>query len=182
MGANKRKYITIGLVILIVILCMMSFYMVWQFNHMQIAYNRVNREQTMLKSDYTRLVDDYEKLYRAYYSYDKKILKLLEGRKDVFWAKDSSAYVVRSNGVFLFSFYKKPKMPQTHYLWSSDGEDEYKLYGKYEDHGAIDTLKPHQIFTGKSSGKEKLFLVAEIHSENASRNNPDSPITIIRIK
>lgn len=136
----KWKLITAGLLVLSIILCMMTIYTQREYYFMQMMYTRVEAENIVLKKD-------YEKLYDAYYSYDKKILKSLEANEHVFWARDSSAYVVKNENEFLFSFYKKPKMEHEMNLWIST---EIAIKGLsfqtiYENFGRVDTLKPHQF-------------------------------------
>lgn len=112
---------------------------------MRIAYNIKDRELITLK-------EDYEKLYGAYYSYEKKILKLLEGNENVFWSEDSGAYIVNRKEDFLFAFYKKPRMEGEYFLWPFV-LDSFELEGGYSySHSAlndycfrVDTLKPHQF-------------------------------------
>jgi hypothetical protein len=152
---GKWKLITAGLVMVCIILCMMTIYVQRSYNNMRISYNRADRDYAMLKAD-------YEKLYAAYYSYDKKIVKILEGNEHVFWAADSSAYVIKNNDEFLFSFYKKPKILDTGFLWFSDNhliEADYK--DKYRNLGRVDSLKPNQYFSGTLEGWEKFVIVSE---------------------
>lgn len=153
---GKRKLITGGLVFLILLLCMISIYLQRQFNNLQVAFNRVDREYIMLQAD-------YKNLYEAYYSYDKKILKILEGNPHVLWAQDSSAYVVKIKDSFIFCFYKKPKMEVEMNLWI---ETEVAFSGLpyqtiNESYGRVDNLKPHEWVLIDHVPLPNLFYVVE---------------------
>lgn len=142
---------------------------------MQMMYNRVDAENIVLKKD-------YEKLYDAYYSYDKKILKILEVNENVFWAKDSSAYVIVNDSNIFFSFYKKPKMEGGEYLWFSDSKViDSNHSGKYYKIGVVDTLKPHQFFLGTMEGWETNMLVSSMISLKSGDYPSSKVITSIDI-
>lgn len=125
----------------------MSIYMQREYNIMRISFNRADRDYAMLKKD-------YEKLYEAYYSYDKKILKILEGSKNVFWAEDSSAYVVKTNNTYVFSFYKKPRMQNAEYdLWIESPASAYGYIAR------VNELKPHEfIFCEIRDDVKSMFV------------------------
>lgn len=160
---GKRKIAIYGLVFLVIILCMITIYMQRENNKLRITNNRVDGDYEMLKKD-------YEQLYAAYYSYDKKILEILRFSDKVYWAEDSSAYVIKSESKFLFAFYKKPKMEEKYFLlWSSD-----ELNSKnYIELARADTLKPHQFISKEFTGKEKFFIVAQ--KSNSSMEDEETP-------
>jgi hypothetical protein len=167
---KKWKFITAGLVLLILILCMMTFYMNGKARNLEIQVNRMDREHEDLKRD-------YENLYGAYYSYDKKILKILDGNPNVFWAKDSSAYVVKNENEFLFSFYKKPRMMEEFFLYQFGPVDYYNVLCR------IDTLKPHQyelIQPGTFQEFKGLFVAHPVNIKE-STDYPDTSSTILKI-
>jgi hypothetical protein len=150
---RKWKIIIAALVILCIMLCMMTIYMEREYRSVQMVNSRNESDLYVLKKD-------YDKLYAAYYSYDKKILKILEGNKNVFWAKDSSTYVVKNENEFLFSFYKKPKM-NGEYLWFSNSlVIDPNHTGRYKCLGAVDTLKPHQFIKGNIEGWETAIVIS----------------------
>jgi hypothetical protein len=136
---------------------------------MRISYNRADRDYAMLKQD-------YEKLYTAYYSYDKKVLKILEGNQHVFWAEDSSAYVIKNNDGFLFSFYKKPRMDREYFLWLQKSATFDYLYC-----GQVDTLKPHQFITMKYKGDFSKAIVSVLKQNPSTSLNDATSIVNIEI-
>jgi len=125
-----------------------------QYNNMCVSFNRAD-------GDYSVLKRDYDKLYDAYYSYEKKILKVLEGNENVFWSEDSSAYVVKNEKGFLFSFYKKPRIHlQSYCLFiETNSSDRDPLY-KYRYVSSVDSLRPHQYIICKIKGDEQSFMIA----------------------
>ena len=150
---NKRNLIVGGLILVIVILCMMSIYLQRQSENLLIQCNRMDRELAMMRKD-------YEKLYSAYYSYEKKILKILEGNEQVYWDADSAAYAVKTRRGFIFSFYKKPKMYEECYVWwfrqkSTKSGYVLPVYIKAE---RVDTLKPHQCIVLQPTEHEMMSL------------------------
>ncbi len=123
----------------------MTFLLNGRYRNLQIQINRMDREHMDLKKD-------YEKLYSAYYSYDKKVLKLLESNPNVYWAEDSSAYMVESKSDFLFAFKNKPNISGEYFLWilqmdSIEVDDGYSYSQYVIDNARIDTLKPHQLMS-----------------------------------
>ena len=169
---GKSKIAIYGLITLATILCMMTIYMQMQNNKLRITNNRV-------EGDYEILKQDYEKLYAAYYSYDKKILEILKFSEKVYWAKDSSAFVVGN----CFSFYKKPRMEKEYYLWG----EVYKLQSgsflmvEYFNLGRVDSLKPHQFINIQKTINIVDALI--IAAQGDDINYPDiNTITTIKIK
>ena len=125
------------------------------------------------------LKKDYEKLYKAYYSYDKKILKLLEGNPNVIWAEDSSGYVMNK----CFSFYKKPRMQNPYFLWLYYREKVTTHMGiqlvtsNFHMQGRIDTLRPHQIFCFDAklgSDYDAIIIAPSAPQKFAGSDSPDS--------
>jgi hypothetical protein len=178
MQTTKWKFITAGLVLVILILCMMTFYLNSSNRNLLIQLNRMDRE----KGEYQR---DYEKLYNAYYSYDQKILKILESNQNVFWAKDSSGYVVKGKNEFLFSFYKKPRMNSEFFLYQFGSVDRY-----WGDPLRIDSLKPHQfasvqwLFQSPEDGsfqKFKGLFVARPVNIKENNYSPDTSSIVVKI-
>jgi len=176
MQVRTWKFITAGLVLVIIILCMMTFFLNGSNKNLLIQLNRADREKAQLNAD-------YEKLYTAYYSYDKKVLKLLENNPNVFWAQDSSAYVVKN----CFSFYKKPRMDKPHYLWLYYKEKVNIQAGitlttsNYHLQDRIDSLKSHQFFCfDRELGNnfESIFIAPLSATES---NEPDTSKTVATI-
>ena len=169
---GKRKLAIYGLVILAVMLCMMTIYMQMQNNKLRVTNNRV-------EGDYATLKKDYEKLYAAYYSYDKKILEILKFSDKVYWAKDSSAYVIGN----CFSFYKKPRMEKEYYLWVYKVDKVYECrsgYSNYQLEGRVDTLRPHQFFSNiHPYDRANSCLIAPISKSNSDL--PDTNLVITSI-
>lgn len=96
---------------------------------------------------------DYEKLYTAYYSYDKKVLKILEASNNVTWAEDSSSYIVVNKDLLVFGFYKKPRMQKEHHIWMENKE------GASTELGTVENLKPHEfIFIVLKGGEKRIFV------------------------
>jgi hypothetical protein len=173
---KKWKFITAGLVLLILILCMMTFYMNGKARNLEIQVNRMDREHEDLKRD-------YENLYGAYYSYDKKILKILEYSDKVWWTEDSSFYALYDveKEIALFAFYKKPRMEKEYLLWpevmdKGTGEmskDSSRSLYFEKIQPRVDTLKPHQfIMIGPPLKMVRLNIVPKdkkIGKEDISR-------------
>lgn len=171
---NRWKFITAGLVLVIIILCMMTFYLNGKHHNLEIQVNRMDREHEDLKKD-------YEKLYKAYYSYDKKVLKLLEGNPNVFWARDSSAYMMRLRDGYFFSFYKKPRMENKCFLWWIKWEhaENGSSYFSYTQSLRVDSLKPHQFqFIRGDFDEMHSIMVAK---EDFDKNNPKAEDEILNI-
>lgn len=166
---SKGKWVIGGLIFVIILLCMMSIYLQRQYFNMRIAYNRADREYIMLQSD-------YKLLYDSYYLYEKKVLAILNSSKNVYWASDSSAYLVMNDSNFIFSFYKKPRMDNDPILWLSDSPAVDENYtGKYQSLGKIQPLKSHQFINGKLEGWEQAIIVAPALS-NKSGTYPSSAV------
>ncbi len=162
MQVRTWKFITAGLVLVIIILCMMTFFLNGSNKNLLIQLNRADREKAQLS-------EDYEKLYAAYYSYDKKVEKLLETHPNVFWAQDSSAYVVKNGDSFLFSFYKKPRMYGEQYLFLRHKVSlpTATTWWDMDDNvGRVDTLKSHQFIFFSSSIPELVFVSGAIDSKS----------------
>ena len=178
---GKRKIAIYGLIALAIILCMMTIYMQMQNNKLRITNNRV-------EGDYETLKNDYEKLYAAYYSYDKKILEILFFLDTVYWAEDSSAYMVSDGTLSLFSFYHKPAMQKECNIWlravNHDKTTAYlgnkpKIFYKGP---RIDQLKPHQFQFIKQ--RLKWIDAVMVAGIGPSENYPDTNniVTTIKIK
>jgi len=139
---GKNRILTIGLIIIIGILCLMTIYMLRRNKNLNIAYNRKEREYAILKKE-------YEKLYDYYYAYDQKIATLLNYTPNEIWATDSSSYIIGSREKFMFSFFKKPKLDSTYFAWIHwikflPVEGPSGTVDVYRNCGQVDTLKPHQ--------------------------------------
>lgn len=169
---SKGKWVIGGLIFVMILLCMMSIYLQRQYVNMRIAYNRADREYIMLQAD-------YQLLYDSYYLYEKKVVAILNSSKNVYWASDSSAYMLLNDSNFIFSFYKKPRMDNDPILWLSDSPtvDENHT-GKYQNLGKIQPLKSHQFFKGKLEGWEQAIIVAPALSTK-SGTYPSSAVTSV---
>lgn len=154
---GKRKIAMYGLIALVFILCMMTIYVQMENNKIRIMNNRADRELEMLKKD-------YEKLYKAYYEYSLKEKKILSMVDSVFWADDSSAYIIKTNQTGLFTFFKKPKIVAMgeHHLWLSDNGKFTGHIPLYTDFGRVDTLKPHQFIRIPLESWEGSLFVASV--------------------
>ena len=183
---GKRKLIMGGLVFLIIMLCVMTIYLLRQNGNMTIAYNRTDRELIMLKADYSRLSGDYEKLYKSYYDYDKKILEILKFSDKVYWAEDSSAFCLYDGKeTALFSFYKKPRMDGEYFLWPSMTGIDKIIDGTVKFNYSemvfrVDTLKPNQFIQFSIPLPLVCVEVAEKRKEGLSPK--DSKLLYIYIK
>ncbi len=183
---GKRKLLTGILIALVVMLAASTVYIQWHSNHLQIAFNRVNREHTMLQTEYEQLNEEYEKLYYAYYGYDKKILRILQQTNHVTWAKDSSIYIIQSNTSIFFSFYKKPKMVGEYRLYQVGTVARYFI-----DAGQVDNMKPHEFkelnkqYQSPEDGTIKnftdLFIALPLDIKN-NNYTPDTSSIIVRLK
>jgi hypothetical protein len=178
---SKSKWIITGLVVLIIILCMMTIYVQSEYGNMRIAYTRVNE-------DYASMKVDYEKLYTAYYDYDKKVKYLLVNHgENVNWADDSSAYFIKKFGFFTFAFLSKPKMEDEYHLWvhhtkpASLAHDTTLINSYSWDGGRVDTLKPHQFITRLILlPPDRVFVAPSLSGDPF---NPDTTemVSVIRI-
>lgn len=170
------KFVTAGLVLVIIILCMMTFFLNGSNKNLLIQLNRMDREKAQLNAD-------YEKLYAAYYSYDKKVLKLLESNPSVFWAEDSSGYVVKN----CFSFYKKPRMESSYFLWLYYKNKVNKPLGintvpsNFQKQDKVDSLKSHQLFCFRpEEGVDyDAILIAPLSSK---AEEPDTNAVVCKIR
>jgi hypothetical protein len=123
---------------------------------------------------------DYQLLYDSYYLYEKKVLAILNSSKNVYWASDSSAYMVINDSNFIFSFYKKPRMDKDLILWLSDAPNVNANHtGKYQNLGKINALKSHQFLIGKLEGWEQALMIAPAISTKSGTYPKASPITVI---
>lgn len=150
----KWKIITAVSIVVTIILCMMTIYTQREYNYVQMVNMRTESDMVVLKQD-------YEKLYDAYYSYNKKVLKILEGNDNVYWSKDSSSYIVYTHRKYLFGFNKKPSLQNSEHLWA---KYEISLAGlpfqtMVDDLGQVDTLKPHQFIMIHQMGMPVEFFL-----------------------
>jgi hypothetical protein len=174
---KKWKFIVGGLVLVIIILCMMTFYLNGSNRNFQVQINRMDREHEDLKKD-------YEKLYAAYYSYDKKVLEILKFSDKVFWTEDSSFYVLYdiNKEIAFFAFYKKPRMQKEFFLWPEvvvkgtgeiDRDSSRAIYFE-KIRPRVDTLKPHQfIKIGPPLKMVRLNIIPK--SENLELEDQSRP-------
>lgn len=154
-----KSRLVIGILIVVcIILCMFTIYKHTQYNNMRIAYNIKDRESITLK-------EDYEKLYKAYYEYDKKVLEILKFSDKVYWAEDSSGYVIKDGKNLFFSFFKKGQIEIGSSVWlSSQKEVDSNHTGKYFDFGPSDSLKSHQFRFKVLEGWERAIIVSPMVS------------------
>jgi hypothetical protein len=135
----------------------MTFYLNGSNRNFQVQINRMDREHEDLKKD-------YEKLYAAYYSYDKKIAAILKFSDHIFWDKDSAGYLINNKEQYLFAFYKKPRMVNPCYaFWYQEQwpTDHYPAIS-YNNLGRMDTLKPHEfILLGQPPNDAKAFDIID---------------------
>jgi len=138
---------------------MTTLYMNREYSTMRLAFNRSDREHLDLKKD-------YERLYEAYYSYDKKIAGILRTNQNVFWSKDSTTYLIVNDTNVFFSFYKKPRMDEEMHLWTTNPS------GERIDLGKINELKPHQFLSfSRTSDQHEIFISPADHHQPDSANS-----------
>jgi len=141
---------------------MTILYMNREYNVMRLAYSRADRE-------YLELKNDYEKLYDAYYSYNKKIAGILHTNHNVYWSKDSTTYLIVNDTNVFFSFYKKPRMDKEMHLWVTNPS------GEPMDLGKINELKPHQFLSFKRKKEQHQIFIAPTAYPQPDSANADKP-------
>lgn len=143
-----KKYIFPSICLILAACCI---YLQRSYRNLEIAFNRTKREHKML-------VDDYDKLYRAYYEYEAKVQAFLSLNGKILWMQDSTAYVLVKEEQHFFSFFRKPGGHEQMFL---DVEPNDSINGQLSSSVfRVDSLKPHQYFTfSKDQGAYVYFLV-----------------------